>query len=95
MFTVVSFSLGIDFKAMASTSAVNGGQGSNKDESRQSSSAATGNGGKRGHHVMAHHHHGNGNKDPIRLEPIPKVNPALAAAINPLKDDPDVDLSLW
>ena len=78
---------------MASTSGVNGGQSSSKDESRQSLGAT----GKRGHHVAHHHHHGNGNgnKDPIGIEPVPKVNPALAAAINPLKDDPDVDLSVW
>ena len=90
-----SFS-GIDFKAMASTSAGQGGS-SSREDSRQ-----TGGNGKRGHH--GHHHHNGGgadngrngaNKDPIRIEPVPKVNPSLASAINPLKDDPDADLSIW
>ena len=92
-----SFS-GIDFKAMASTSAGQGGS-SSREDSRQ-----TGGNGKRGHH--GHHHHNGGggdngrsnggaNKDPIRIEPVPKVNPSLSAAINPLKDDPDADLSIW
>jgi histone-lysine N-methyltransferase EZH2 len=78
-----SFS-GIDFKSMASTSG-GAGPASSREDSKQSAGA------KRGHHG----NNGNGNKDPIRVEPIPKVNPALASSINPFKDDPDVDLTIW
>lgn len=93
-----SFS-GIDFKAMSSTSAGQGGS-SSREDSRQ-----IGGNGKRGHHGHHHHHHNGGgdngrnnggaNKDPIKVEPVPKVNPSLASAINPLKDDPDMNLSIW
>jgi len=54
-------------------------------------------GSKRGHqHAMTGNTNGgNGSKDSSGVDPVPKVNPMLAAAINPLKDDPDVDLSVW
>ena len=74
-----SFS-GIDFKF-----------GGARDESRSSSkrphpisggAAIAGNGG-------------NGSKDLTGIDPVPKVNPSLAASINPLKDDPTVDPTVW
>jgi hypothetical protein len=46
---------------------------------------------KRGHPS----NNGNGGKDPFGLELVPKVDPSLAAAINPLKQDSEVDLSVW